>query len=54
MGTSGMSLVWDLVLKPSRAPDDARGRALGELAAAAADGKVDLVRIGDLATIRVK
>jgi len=44
MGTSGMSLVWDLVLKPVRTPDDARGAVLNEAAAAAREGKADEVR----------
>jgi tetratricopeptide (TPR) repeat protein len=46
MGTSGMSLIWDLVLKPLRTPDDARGQMLGELTAYASDGKTELVRTG--------
>ena len=44
MGTSGMALTWDLVLKPVRAPDDARGTMLSEAAALARDGKADQVR----------
>jgi hypothetical protein len=44
MGTSGMALIWDLVLKPVRAPDDAHGAFLAEVAAAARDGKADQVR----------
>ena len=44
MGTSGMALVWDLVLKPVRAADDARGAVLNEVAAAAREGKADRVR----------
>ena len=46
MGTSGMSLIWDLVLKPLRAPDDGRGQTLAELTAFASDGKKELVRSG--------
>jgi tetratricopeptide (TPR) repeat protein len=44
MGTSGMALVWELVLKPVRTPDDARGAVLNEVAAAAREGKADQVR----------
>jgi hypothetical protein len=44
MGTSGMTLIWALVLKPVRAPDDARGAVLNDVAAAARDGKSDQVR----------
>jgi tetratricopeptide (TPR) repeat protein len=39
MGTSGMALLWDLVLKPARAADDVRGTMLNEVAAAARDGR---------------
>jgi tetratricopeptide (TPR) repeat protein len=46
MGTSGMALTWDLLLKPLRTPDDARGKMLGELTTFASDGKMDLVRAG--------
>jgi tetratricopeptide (TPR) repeat protein len=44
MGTSGLSLTWDLVLKPARAPEGARGELLTQAAAAARDGKADEVR----------
>jgi thioredoxin-like negative regulator of GroEL len=44
MGTSGMALLWELVLKPMRAPDDARGSILTGIAAAARDGKSDEAR----------
>jgi hypothetical protein len=44
MGTSGMSLTWDLILKPVPAPDDAQGELLKQAAAAARDGKADEVR----------
>jgi len=44
MGTSGMSLTWDLILKPATAPDDAQGKLLTEAAAAARDGNADAVR----------
>jgi len=44
MGTSGMALLWDLVLKPVRTPDDARGALLNGAAAAAREGKADDVR----------
>jgi len=46
MGTSGMSLTWDLVTKPLKQPDDARGQTLGELTKMVVDGKSDLVRSG--------
>ena len=46
MGTSGMALTWDLVLKPMRPPDDSRGQFLLQLAAAARDGKADEARSG--------
>jgi hypothetical protein len=46
MGTSGMSLLWDLVLKPRSAPDNARGTMLAELTTQASDGKTGLVRAG--------
>jgi thioredoxin-like negative regulator of GroEL len=46
MGTSGMALVWDLVLKPIKASEDEGGRVLMELRAAALDGKADVVRSG--------
>src|SRR4051812_44037547 len=44
MGTSGMALPWDLVLKPVPAPDDAQGELLTQAAAAASEGKLDVVR----------
>jgi tetratricopeptide (TPR) repeat protein len=44
MGTSGMSLTWDLVLKPAGTPEGARGELLTQAAAAARDGKADDVR----------
>jgi hypothetical protein len=43
-GTSGMSLVWDLILKPLRTPDDLWGEFLTEVAALAQDGKPEDVR----------
>ena len=44
MGTSGMALTWDLVLKPLEAPDDVSGRLLSETLEAARAGKADVVR----------
>ena len=44
MGTSGMALTWDLVLKPIRPPDDVSGQLLGETLEAARAGKADAVR----------
>ncbi len=44
MGTSGMALTWDLILKPVQAPDDVQGELLKQAAAAARDGHVDAVR----------
>ncbi len=44
MGTSGMALTWDLVLKPQRASDDARGTILTEAVNAARDKQVEKVR----------
>jgi tetratricopeptide (TPR) repeat protein len=44
MGTSGMALTWDLVLKPVRPPDDVKGELLTQVAAAARDGKADEAR----------
>jgi tetratricopeptide (TPR) repeat protein len=44
MGTSGMALTWDLILKPVTAPDDVQGELLKQAAAAARDGNVDAVR----------
>ena len=43
MGTSGMALTWDLILKPVTAPDDVQGELLKQAAAAARDGNVDAV-----------
>ena len=44
MDTSGMSLTWDLILKPVPAPDDVQGELLTQAAALARDGKADEVR----------
>jgi hypothetical protein len=44
MGTSGMSLTWNVVLKPVRAGDDDNARFLIESAQAARDGHADGVR----------
>ena len=44
MGTSGMALTWDLVLKPVHEPDDVQGELLKQAAAAARDGKTEEVR----------
>ena len=44
MGTSGMALLWDLVLKPTRPGDDVNGELLVQAAAAARDGKADEAR----------
>ena len=44
MGTSGMALLWDLILKPVRPPDDVSGQLLTQAAAAARDAKVDEAR----------
>jgi hypothetical protein len=41
MGTSGMALTWDLILKPVPVPDDAQGELLKQAAALARDGKID-------------
>ena len=46
MGTSGMALLWDLVLKPVKPSEDEGGRVLMEFRAAALDGKADVVRSG--------
>jgi hypothetical protein len=46
MGTSGMSLTWDLVLKPMRVPEDSRGQMLTDLTALASSGKMADVRSG--------
>jgi len=44
MGTSGMSLVWDLVLKPLKAPDDVSGALLNQAVAAMREAKPDEAR----------
>jgi len=44
MGTSGMSLVWDLVLKPLKAPDDVRGALLNQALGAMREAKPDEAR----------
>ena len=45
MGTSGMALTWDLILKPVRAPDDPSGAFLMEVAETArGGGKTEQVR----------
>jgi hypothetical protein len=44
MGTSGMALMWDLVLKPLPLPEDERGQFLSELTKAARSGQADIVR----------
>jgi hypothetical protein len=44
MGTSGMALLWDLVLKPVPPPDAAKGELLKQAAAAARDGQADVAR----------
>jgi hypothetical protein len=44
MGTAGMSLTWDVVLKPVRAADDEFGAFLVESAKAIRDGYADGVR----------
>jgi hypothetical protein len=44
MGTSGMALPWDVILKPVPAPDDVQGELLKQAAASARDGNVDEVR----------
>jgi len=46
MGTSGMALTWDLVTKPLKLPDGARGQTIAGLTKMAADGKSELVRAG--------
>jgi carboxypeptidase family protein len=43
-GTSGMSLTWDLVLKPMATPDEPWGEFLTELTDVARQGKTDDVR----------
>jgi tetratricopeptide (TPR) repeat protein len=44
MGTSGLALTWDLVLKPARAPEGVKGELLTQAAAAARDGKAEEIR----------
>jgi len=44
MGTSGMALLWDLVLKPVHARDDVKGQLLTQAAAAARDARPDEAR----------
>ena len=44
MGTSGMALTWDLILKPVPAPDDVQGELLKQAAAEARDGNAEAVR----------
>jgi tetratricopeptide (TPR) repeat protein len=44
MGTSGMALLWDLVLKPVRPADDVKGQLLTQAAAAARDDKAEEAR----------
>ena len=44
MGTSGMALLWDLVLKPVKAPDDVKGELLNQALAAAREAKPDEAR----------
>jgi len=44
MGTSGMGLTWDLILKPMRAPDDPHGQFLIEAAEAARGAKAADIR----------
>jgi hypothetical protein len=44
MGTSGMALLWDLVLKPVKAPDDVKGELLNQAMAAAREAKLDEAR----------
>ena len=44
MGTSGMALTWDLILKPVTAPDNVQGELLKQAAAAAGDGNLEAVR----------
>ena len=46
MGTSGMALTWDLVLKPQRASDDARGTILTEAVNAALYDLAEAVETG--------
>jgi hypothetical protein len=44
MGTSGMALTWDLVLKPVHMAEDERGRFLNDVVEAARSGKTNVVR----------
>lgn len=44
MGTSGVALNWELVLKPVAAPDDVQGELLKQAAILARDGKAEDVR----------
>ena len=44
MGTSGMALTWDLILKPVTAPDNVQGELLTQAASAARDGNLKAVR----------
>jgi len=44
MGTSGMALLWDLVLKPVRPPADVKGEILTQATAAARDAHADQAR----------
>jgi len=46
LATSGMSLLWDLVLKPLPLPDDERGQKVEEQTKLAFEGKKDAVRAG--------
>src|SRR5262249_25663634 len=43
-GTSGMSMTWDLILKPVPVPDGGNWVALKAAAEAAADGKAEIAR----------
>ena len=43
-GTSGMSLTWDLILKPVPPPEGVQGELLKQAAAAARDGNAEQVR----------
>jgi carboxypeptidase family protein len=45
MGTSGMALTWDLVLKAMPAPDNPNGEFLTDLTGLARQGKTDDVRL---------
>jgi tetratricopeptide (TPR) repeat protein len=44
MGTSGMALLWDLVLKPVKPADDVKGQLLTQATAAARDAKAEEAR----------